>query len=269
MSVILNNKKTEANDTVLSLALYGYGCFTSLVVDQGAVKGFKHHIERLLNDSKALFGLSPNESDIRENIKTFLESKARSGNIVVRVTLFPDGFSIATPEKVDAINIMVTGREQHSVGVKALRLLSVDSTRIHPFQKTTNMLSNLKARAIAHQKGYDDAVMMQNKLITEGATWNIFLGRGKNIITPSLTEGLLPGITRRIILDCGKRLGYSIKEARITTDTLCAYEYGFATNASTGITPIKSIDAIEFDASNDNLTCLSENYRQIPGERVV
>ncbi|MCP4700001.1 MAG: hypothetical protein GY862_24590 [Gammaproteobacteria bacterium] len=268
MSVILNNQHIDTNNNVLSLALYGYACFTALAVDNGKVKGLKYHMDRLLNDSREIFGMSPKEKDIKKNINTFLDAQAGAEHIIVRVTLFPDNFSLATPEKIYDLNIMVTGRAHRSLNGKPMRLSSVDTARILPFQKTANMIANLKARAAAHRNGFDDALMVNKNVITEGATWNIFFGVNKRLATPSLDSGILPGVTRRLLIDYGNDLGFSISEQRVSLDDLNKYAYCFATNAAIGIAPICSIDHNEYDANSDELAKLKEGYEQIPGEDV-
>jgi branched-subunit amino acid aminotransferase/4-amino-4-deoxychorismate lyase len=270
MNAILNNEKIELDNDIIGLSLYGYACFTAFLVEDGNVKGFQYHIDRLVKDSKEIFGLSPDEQDIRNSVRRFFTSHDGPSNFVVRITVFPKNFSLAEPEKIEMLNILVTGKLHGSVPEKPLRLGTVDAIRALPFQKTTNVISNMKARAIAHKRGFDDALMVSGENITEGATWNIFLGTADLIVTPSLKNGILPGITRKLIIDLGKTLGFEMVETTIPLIMVDTYNYGFITNAACGVAPICSIDdKFGFFSKNKNILLLKKEYNKIQGERVI
>ena len=268
MAVVLNKNTIEADNTILSLGLYSYACFTALAVEHGKVKGFDYHMERLVNDSTEIFGVKPQESDIKDNIRAFLNELGSVDHIIVRVTIFPDNFSLATPENIDSLNILVTGRAHSSVSGKPMKLSCVDATRVLPYQKTTNMISNLKARAIAHNTGFDDALMTQDGILTEGATWNIFFGKDNKLTTPPLSSGILPGITRKLIIEYSSRFGFDVEERVIRQPELSEFSYSFATNAAIGIAAVASIDTAKFDSQHAGLSELKNKYENIEGESV-
>jgi branched-subunit amino acid aminotransferase/4-amino-4-deoxychorismate lyase len=268
MPVILNGRSVEPDPCILSLALYGYACFTSFTVENGSVKGFKHHLERLGTDAEAIIGIRPREKDIRKNVLKFLHECELRDRIVVRVTVFPADFSLLHPENIKGVEILVTGRPADPLPHKPMRLMTVSAARTLPFQKTTNIIANLKARAIAREKGFDDALMISDDRVTEGATWNVFFQKGGELITPELGLGVLPGVTRRLITDACRVAGTPVVEECISKEKIKEFNCCFATNSATGIVPIKSIDGYEFSEARSMLGRIVSVYAAIPGERI-
>ncbi len=66
-----------------------------------------------------------------------------------------------------------------------------------------------------------DAV--ERRYIEEVGAMNIcFVYDGKRIVTPSLTGSILPGVTRRSVLELGRHLGYEVAEEMIDVDEMLA-----------------------------------------------
>ncbi|MCB2046484.1 MAG: aminotransferase class IV, partial [Novosphingobium sp.] len=61
------------------------------------------------------------------------------------------------------------------------------------------------ALGVAHAAGAAEALLLRDDgLVTEGAFTNIFIEREGQLVTPSATLGLLPGVLRRSLLDSGR-----------------------------------------------------------------
>ncbi len=268
MAVVLNGRTIEPDRSILSLALYGYACFTSFAVENRTVKGLRYHLERLCADVEAIIGIPPEEADIRKNLLKFLHECDPNDRIVVRVTVFPADFSAAYPEKINGLEVLVTGRSAGFASEKSLKLATVGSSRTLPLQKSTNMIANLKARAIARERGFDDALMISEDLVTEGATWNIFFQQGDVLFTPELGSGVLPGVTRRLIIEICRQAGVPVVEERIAKDRIKDFDCCFATNSVIGIAPIQSIDGYEFGEGKSKRDGLISLYASIAGERI-
>ena len=88
-----------------------------------------------------------------------------------------------------------------------------------------NYAASLLAQQQAAEKGCDQVVWLdaiERKYIEEMGGMNLMFveGSGENakIITPELTGSLLPGITRKSLLQVAKDLGYEAEERRITVE---------------------------------------------------
>lgn len=72
--------------------------------------------------------------------------------------------------------------------------------------KTHNYLNGILARVELRVTGADEALMLDaDGYVTEGATSNLFFVDDNALCTPSLDGPVLPGITRRVVLDLARR----------------------------------------------------------------
>lgn len=265
MAAILNNDPIEYNEALMSLALYNFACFTSFYVYNGQVKGLDLHLQRLFNDSHTLFGRAVEPEEILTNVKRFLAMMNGNQGYGVRVTIFPPDLSLGRPGEINQLSILVTGRSA-ALSDSALSLQPIPALRSMPEQKTVNMTTNLIARAKAQAQGFDDALMIDNGIITEGPTWNIFFGKDNVLTTPTLCCGILPGITRKLLIDAAKTAGYTIAERQLTLDDIDQFDYCFASNALAGVKPVSQIDQTTFDTDSTHLALLGQSYQALPGQ---
>lgn len=268
MCVVLNGRAIEPDSSILSLALYGYACFTTFTIENGAVKGLGHHLARLSADAEAIFGIRPEEKVMRKNVLEFLRQCGSDDGGVVRITVFPADFSVAYPENIAGVEILVTGRSAGFVTKKPLSLATVRVCRTLPLQKSANMIANLRARAVAREKGYDDALMICNEVIVEGPTWNIFFQKGDVLITPELESGVLPGVTRRLIVNACREIGTSVLEERISVARISEFDCCFASNSVRGLICVESIDGHVYAGDRSKFDSIAYAYAAIPGERI-
>jgi branched-chain amino acid aminotransferase len=110
--------------------------------------------------------------------------------------------------------------------------------------KTANYLNFILARFEAQNMGFDEAILTNSKgHITEGATSNIFLVKSDSVITPSIESGVLPGITRSVVINEAKRLEIPVKEKSISHRELMQAEEVFLTNSLAEILPVTKVDS--------------------------
>jgi branched-chain amino acid aminotransferase len=96
----------------------------------------------------------------------------------------------------------------------------------------------------AHQCGFDEAIFLnENGHVAEGATCNIFMVRKGKLITPSVTENALEGITRDSVMQLAQQeLRLEIVERPIDRSELYACSELFFTGTAVGIAPVVRVD---------------------------
>lgn len=90
---------------------------------------------------------------------------------------------------------------------------------------TANYAITLKSIAEGKAKHCSQVLYLDARgqgLIEEMGGMNIFFVAGKKLLTPRLTDTILPGITRDSIIKIAPTLGYEVEETEINIDTLCA-----------------------------------------------
>jgi branched-chain amino acid aminotransferase len=78
--------------------------------------------------------------------------------------------------------------------------------------------------------------------ITEGTTTNVFAWRGKRLFTPPI-EGILPGLTRRMVIELAAADGIRLAERPLTADDLLDADEAFLTSSLAEVAPITAVNA--------------------------
>jgi branched-chain amino acid aminotransferase len=96
----------------------------------------------------------------------------------------------------------------------------------------------------AHHNGFDEAILLnEDGQVAEGSTCNLFMVRNGKLITPSITENALEGITRDSVLQLARRdIGLPIVERPIDRSELYVCDELFFTGTAVGIAPIARVD---------------------------
>ncbi len=108
---------------------------------------------------------------------------------------------------------------------------------------TGQYLNSILAKLDAHQRGFEEAIMLnENKTVAEGSGENLFIVREGRVITPRLEDSILPGLTRKTVIDICRHLKIACSEEPIRLVDLYFADEVFATGTAAEITPIRSID---------------------------
>jgi branched-chain amino acid aminotransferase len=96
----------------------------------------------------------------------------------------------------------------------------------------------------ARQCGFDEAIFLnEGGHVAEGATCNIFMVRNGKLITPSVTENALEGITRDSVMQLARReINMPIVERPIDRSELYVCDELFFTGTAVGVAPIVRVD---------------------------
>lgn len=196
----------------------GLGLFETCAVVGGRAFALTRHLARLAASSEAL-GLPAADDDVvREAVAAVL---AASGPEVgrLRITVSPgapgpDGAPAAPALVVTAAPAPVRGPAH------VVRSAWVRNER-SPLagHKSTSYAADVLALAAATRAGGDEALLANTRgALCEGATSNVLVERGGELLTPALSSGCLPGVTRALALAWAGEAGLPVREA--TADEL-------------------------------------------------
>src|SRR5262249_31955809 len=109
--------------------------------------------------------------------------------------------------------------------------------------KTCNKLAQILSRAEADDAGSDEALLANTDgFLVEGSSSNLFWAKDDMILSPPLNGGILPGVTRAVVLELCRNLGLSAGESNATRETLTKAEGVFFSLSSAGIAEAISLD---------------------------
>ena len=113
--------------------------------------------------------------------------------------------------------------------------------RESPKAKLTSFIPTAAAFRAQLPPGVNETLMvLEDGSILEGLSSNFFAGRGGSLVTAE--EGVLPGITRGIVLDVARKCGFDIRLTQILLSELSGLDECFITSASRAVLPVIQID---------------------------
>lgn len=109
--------------------------------------------------------------------------------------------------------------------------------------KSTSLLAQVLTKQAAQQAGANEAWMIRDGAITEGASSTVFIvTKEGQIATRRLSPAVLPGITRLTMLKIARDLALDLIERDVTPEEVLAAREAFYTSASTIAVPVATLD---------------------------
>lgn len=108
--------------------------------------------------------------------------------------------------------------------------------------KTVMLLPSSLAKQQVIEEGFDDAWFVEDGYITEGTSNNAYIIKNNAIHTRPLSNEILPGCTRRTLLQLVKETGIELIEQAFTPEQAYQADEAFYTSASSTVTPVVQID---------------------------
>jgi len=129
--------------------------------------------------------------------------------------------------------------------------------------KTTNKLAQVMARMEAEAKGADEALLVNtNGEVAETAGGNIFWVYHDKICTVPTGRGVLPGITRAVVLEICQGFGLATSKRVIKPELLRNADGIFVTQSALGIVPVATLDN-EAVASSPLVDQIRRGYHEL------
>jgi branched-subunit amino acid aminotransferase/4-amino-4-deoxychorismate lyase len=249
-------------DQVKALALTNYGHFTSMLAEDGRVRGLSLHMQRLSRDCRLLFDVELDIDQVKHYVRQALADQAPS--TVARVTIYDPTLELGTIGAEANPHVMVTTRTAGTTAPGPLRLQAAAYRREMAAVKHIGLFGVLRCRRSAQREGFDDVLLLnQDGTISEIATSNIGFVRDGDIVWPR--SEWLSGITMTLL---NQALDEPIHTEPLTLRDLPTMEFAFATNAATGIRPVASVDGQSWPVDHPALKQLRDLYADIPAEQI-
>jgi branched-subunit amino acid aminotransferase/4-amino-4-deoxychorismate lyase len=137
----------------------------------------------------------------------------------------------------------------------------LDSSNPLNAYKSSNKLLQVLARAEADEAGFDDALLLNSKgMVAETSSGNIFWIREGIVHTPPVNAGILPGITRSVILQLCNKMSIPLVETHATLEEVQKSGGVFVSQSSQGVRKISHIDGTTLSESTYS-NKLAQSYR--------
>ncbi|NLY89577.1 MAG: branched-chain-amino-acid transaminase [Firmicutes bacterium] len=246
--------KEEAKVSVFDHGLlYGDGVFEGTRAYNGRVFKFDEHIDRLYDSAKAINLTIPmSKEEMKEaHLETLRRNKLTDAYIRTVITRGPGDLGL-DPRKCSRPSVIIIAdritlypQEFYENG---LRLITVPTRRnmaetVNPMIKSLNYLNNILAKIEANLAGVPEAIMLnQEGYVAECTGDNIFIIKGKTLLTPASVHGALKGITRGVAMELAARIGLEVREELLTRYDLYVADESFLTGTAAEVIPVVEID---------------------------
>ena len=266
--VWINGRLARGDEAVVSVFdhgfLYGEGVYETLRTYAGDPFLFARHLRRLRRSAE-MMSLPVPFSDaellgrVRETIEAHNGQRGQDprseadGEKYIRIVLTRGVGELsyrldACPAPTLVVIVKALEAPPDDSFSEGVTVALVDVRRNHPqalnpMIKSNNLLNVALAMQEAYRRGAEEALMRNHAgEIVECSQSNFFLVRGGRVMTPPLSAGLLPGITREFVLELASDLGIPASEARLLPDDLASADEAFLTGTTREVTPIVRVD---------------------------
>ncbi len=231
---------------------YGDGVFDTLRVYDGRPFLLGEHLGRLSVSSQALGigGLPP--EDVLSALVREVISRNGFGHALIRTTVTRGGSDGWEPDPTARPSVVVVGRPfsgypahlyRDGVSIAVVTTVRIPASALDSAIKSLNRLAHIQAKREAMARGADEGVLCtETGLVAEGSVSNVFCVDAGRIITPPPSVGLLPGITRGVVIDLARREGLACDEAPFSPEDLQNADEAFLTSTGMEVLPVTRVD---------------------------
>lgn len=251
----VNDKQVDPGAMHLSALDRGFnradGLFETMRSYDGHVAFLARHMRRLAGGSKALgLGLP----DLGDKVLAGARAARDHGwaDAAIRLTVsrgvgdlgLPPTVGVEPTVVVVASQLPPTPPGMYERGIS----VQVASGRRNEFSITSGLKTLSYAEAIialtaARAAGFDDALFLDIAgHVAEGPISNVIFVRGRTLVTPPLTCGILPGVTRAVVMEIGAEEGLTVEERPVESAEMATADEMFYTSSLRELYPIVKVD---------------------------
>lgn len=239
--------------------LYGATVFTTLRVYDGCLEhpltNWDYHCDRTYDSIKMFDWEMPDWQRIREEVQYLTAYYP-----VLRITIFPDGKELILGRQLpDYLS------QKQKEGITGKVIKDDLNNRSLPLHKTGNYLSPLFCLNSVKKEGFGEAILTnKNGHWLETSTGNLWGYVDGCWFTPLLSEGVLPGIARKVIIE---NANFPIQQNIWTVDFINKLGAIAHSNSVIEIVPFKSIKwqekILNFDPQHPAITLLKNIFKTV------
>ena len=126
---------------------------------------------------------------------------------------------------------------------RGIKVITTDDRRWHFCNvKSVNLLGNAIAKKAAQRAGAEEAILMANAFVREGASSNFFAVKNGGIVTHPLDDHILPGVVRDRVIGLALAAKIRVDERPLREAELFDLDEAFITSTTQAVMPVSEID---------------------------
>ena len=253
---VLVNGKEQGHVAVYDRGLqFGDGVFETIAIDHGKPLLWDQHMDRLLQGCRTLrIGFS--DTSLLQNEAGQIIKSADKAVLKIIITRGSAERGYATQEDaVPSRILMLSGwpnysMDYHNDGVDVC--LCRTSMSKHPVLagiKHLNRLEQVMARGEWDNEFQEGLLCDEQGGVIEGTMSNVFLVKGKGLLTPIIDQCGINGIMRQLVIEYAKNKDIPCQQTKIPITMMQQADAVFLTNSLIGIWPVRKFEKHRYTES--------------------
>jgi branched-chain amino acid aminotransferase len=257
--IYVNGKFQSAIEPAVSAfdhgLLYGDGVYEAIRKYGSNIFRLDDHLDRLYESARTLrINIPMKKSRFAQIIRETVDRNKLVDSYIRVVVTRGYGKMGVDPRNCIAPTILVMAEprdplfSQSPKGIKAkiVSIRRIPRWSLDPKAKTLNYLNQVLAKFEAIESGFEEAIMLNEEgFVSEASTENLFIVRKDKLQTPSLSCGILEGITRRVVIEIATQLKIEVDETNLTPHDLYNADEVFVTGTAAELVPVVDVDGVQ------------------------
>ena len=129
---------------------------------------------------------------------------------------------------------------------------------------SASYITSSLAKTEAYHSGFDEAILLTSRgKVSEGSGSNLFMVRNDTLITPTVEQDNLEGITRDSVMTIARDLGIAVVAREVDKSELFIADEAFLTGTAAKIAPIRRIEGYPLPPERPVTTQLRQIFNSI------
>jgi D-alanine transaminase len=247
-----NGRFTTTDERVLGVEDRGFQ-FSDAVYEVFKFLGrepvfLREHFRRMERSLRQLEIASPwSEYAFTEAMRELLERTGfEDGIVYIQVSRGEATRAHFWPENIPPTVVAYSRRFNFPDAAKKERGIRVITTKDRRWAacdvKSVNLLANAMAKKEAQRANADEAVLLAEGFVREGASSNFFAVKNGALVTHPLDEHVLPGVVRDRVIGLALQSRIRVDERPLREAELFDLDEAFITSTTQGVMPVAEID---------------------------
>ncbi|MGG5342144.1 D-amino-acid transaminase [Enterococcus sp. AZ192] len=254
MHILWNDQIVERDEVKIDIEdrgyQYGDGLYEVVRVYNGHLFMLEEHLNRLWDGAEKIRMTLPfTKDELAANLQRLVALEGiPEGKLYFQVTRgidSPRNHALPDPKKVTGVltaNITACERPVKKMQEGITVAVVPDTRWLHCDIKSLSLMGNILSLDEARRQGFDDAVLVRDDKVTEASAANFWAVKDGTVYTHPDGNLILPGITKRKILELARELNIPVKEEAIFEEELFTADECFVSGSVTEIVPVVKIN---------------------------
>ncbi len=252
--ILHNGEIVDAHQKTLSAGqvglLTGWGVFSTIRVADGVLFAFERHWQRMRQDALRMHVPFPTDADQLKADLLKLAEANHARNATLRVDVVRNrGGLFEGPDQTRDFDVIAFTSDINPWGESVRLEMKANGRHAQNEFAGAKILSwaqNLTWYEEAHQRGFDEVVLLNERgEVSECTSANIFAATGREVATPPLQSGCLPGVSRELLLGEIRVPGVSVIEKTLLPADLERADQVFITSTTRDLMPVAHIEGLK------------------------